>query len=375
MFKYKNYKKLSNQEKNNSRIKEKYIDKYNFIKGYYMKKKRKKFLILIISLIIIIAAIFIFFYNNFLNNKKKKKEEKNIIFILPNKVNNNLTINKKLDYENEAFAIISRNDCSVCGLFSNYAILFGCFLKYLKLGYIPIIKLDPHGNIFKTHSSSPNINPWELLFNQPFGYTLEEVKKNAKNISEFSCVWNEMTPNEIPQNYLYVEFFRDMAKKYIPIKKEIIDESNIIWRQLFKDTKNVLGVLGRGTDFVQLKPHSHPIPPSIETMIKDVKKMDEKNKYDWIYLSTEDDNIRNSFIKEFGEKLKMVQNKTIGYKGGFIGDNENLQGIEFQKVYLLSIIILSKCIDVILARCNANLGVFLFSEGFRESKLYSLGHY
>ena len=184
-----------------------------------------------------------------------------------------------------------------------------------------------------------------------------------------------MTPNEIPPNYIYIEFFRDMVKKYIPIKKEIIEEANIIWAKLFKDSKNILGVLGRGTDFVKLKPPDHPIPPSTETMIVDVKQMDEKNKYDWIYLATEDDNIRNTFIKEFGEKLKMVQNKNIDYKGGFIGENKNLQGIEFQKIYLLSIIILSKCIDVILARCNANLGVFLFSEGFRESKLYSLGHY
>ena len=284
-----------------------------------------------------------------------------------------MTINKKIDYEKEAFAIIVRNDCSSCGLFSNYAILFGCFLKYLKLGYIPIITLDPYSNIFKTNSY--NINPWELLFDQPFGYTLEEVRKNAKNISEFPCGWNEMTPNEIPPNYVYIEFFRDMAKKYTPIKKEIIDEANIIWKKLFKDTKNVLGVLGRGTDFVELKPPEHPIPPSIETMIEDVKQMDKKNKYDWIYLATEDDNIRNTFIKKFGEKLKMVQNKNTDYKGGFIGDNKNLQGIEFQKTYLLSIIILSKCIDVILARCNANLGVFLFSEGFRESKLYSLGYY
>ena len=90
-------------------------------------------------------------------------------------------------------------------------------------------------------------------------------------------------------------------------------------------------------------------------------------------MATEDDNIRSTFIKEFGEKLKMVQNKNISYEGGFIGNNHNLQGIEFQKLYLL--ITLSKCLDVILTRCSANLGVFFFSEGFRESKLYLIGDY
>ena len=73
--------------------------------------------------------------------------------------------------------------------------------------------------------------------------------------------------------------------------------------------------------------------------------------------------------------MKKISMKNNDYKVEYVGDNKNLQGIEFQKIYLLSIITLSQCIDVILARCNANLGVFFFSEGFRESKLYSLGNY
>ena len=374
MFRLKKYIKLSKDENYNpsNRNKKKNKIKFRFHnnKSNYLRK--------IINLILILlsnAILFIFLLYYFISNNKKAKEQKSISHFnfTTTKIKNNLTINKQLDYEKEAFAIISRTDCPLCGLFSNYGILLGCFLKYLKLGYIPIIKVNPFESTYKVESSSSNINPWEMLFNQPFGYTLEEVQKNAKNISEFSCSWNEMTANGIPPSYLNVEFFRDMSKKYMSIKKEIIDEANIIWKKLFQDTKNVLGVLGRGTDLLHLKPAAHPIPPSVETMIEDVKQMNEKNKYDWIYLATEDDNIRNSFIKEFGEKLKMVQNKNIDYKGGYIGSNKNLQGIEFQKIYLL--ITLSKCIDVILARCSANLGVFYFSEGFRESKLYNLGYY
>ena len=32
-------------------------------------------------------------------------------------------------------------------------------------------------------------NPWEILFYQPFGYTLENVKKKAKKISYFNCTF------------------------------------------------------------------------------------------------------------------------------------------------------------------------------------------
>ena len=159
------------------------------------------------------------------------------------------------------------------------------------------------------------------------------------------------------------------------VKKEIMDHANILWAQLFNKSKNVFGFLGRGTDFVNLNPSGHSIPPSIDKMIEDVKKMNQKNKYDWIYLATEDDKIKQKILEEFGQKIKMVQNKNINYQGGYIGDNKILQGIEFQKINLISMITLSKCIDIIIARCSGALGAFIFSKGFRESIVDFLGQY
>ena len=161
----------------------------------------------------------------------------------------------------------------------------------------------------------------------------------------------------------------------MPIKKEIIEEANTIWKKLFNDSKNVLGVLARGTDFYNLKPGGHSIPPSPEKILEDTKNMDKKNKYDWIYLATEDDSIRNIFIKEFGNKLKLIQKNNIDYTGGYIGENKNLKGIEFQKLYLISMITISKCLDVIVARCSGAMGAFIFSKGFRENIVYFLGQF
>ena len=191
------------------------------------------------------------------------------------------------------------------------------------------------------------------------------------------CKWTNMASSEgqIYTSQLNLKFHREMARKYMSVKKEIIDEGDNIWKKLFNNKKNVLGVLGRGTDFVILRPLGHSIPPSTEKMIKDTKKMDKKNKYDWIFLATEDDNIRTKFIKEFGDKVKMVQTKNINYKDGYLADNENLRGIEFQKIYLLSMLTLSKCLDVIITRCSGAMGAFIFSEGFRESLIYFLGYY
>ena len=239
-------------------------------------------IILIISLIIILFLAvlfshFIYNYNYIFKNKYKKKSDFSL-----SQLNDDLEVNKTLDFETKTFGIIIRKDCRKCGLFSYYSLHLGCILIYLNQGYIPIIDVSSFRNIFNGYNkSSPQnkINPWEAFFIQPFGYTLDEVLKNAKKIKKLRCKPNNMAPSEIIiyKSQLTLEFFREMSQRYMPIKKEIVDKSNIIWEKLFKGTKNVLGVLGRGTDYVGKRPHGHSIPPSAEKMIKDVKKMDEKN--------------------------------------------------------------------------------------------------
>ena len=51
------------------------------------------------------------------------------------------------------------------------------------------------------------------------------------------------------------------------------------------------------------------------------------------------------------------------------------QNIDFNKIYLLNIIILSKCLDLVAARTSGTIGVFILSEGFRYYKVYNLGKY
>ena len=56
--------------------------------------------------------------------------------------------------------------------------------------------------------------------------------------------------------------------------------------------------------------------------------------------------------------------------------NENLKGnIENIKLYMINIIILSKCIDILSSRTSGSTGAFILSEGFRNIKVYYLGEY
>ena len=62
-------------------------------------------------------------------------------------------------------------------------------------GYIPIIDNKSFPNSINGFNTS-KINNWELLFDQPFGYTLESVLKNAKDITYISCEDFILRPDE-----------------------------------------------------------------------------------------------------------------------------------------------------------------------------------
>ena len=56
--------------------------------------------------------------------------------------------------------------------------------------------------------------------------------------------------------------------------------------------------------------------------------------------------------------------------------NKNINGnINFMKNYLINIIILSKCIDIICGRTNGSVMAFIITKGFRNIKAYNLGSY
>ena len=168
-----------------------------------------------------------------------------------------------------------------------------------------------------------------------------------------------------------------MAQIYIPIKEEFYIEAKIKYNQLFKRSKNILGVLLRGTDYINLKPKSHPKQPNTEEVIRDVLNMDYIYKYDYIFITTEDDFIREKFIKAIGNKLKYIKGKNINYDfkaKKYLSSNKNIN-LSYMKVYLVNIIILSKCIDVIVSKSGGSLAAFIISKGFRNVKVYNLGFY
>ena len=192
------------------------------------------------------------------------------------------------------------------------------------------------------------------------------------------AIWPDQRVLPFPEAKRY--FWHNFAKQFLPIKKDLINLSNKLINKLFNKSKNILGVLARGTDYIALKPKSHPIQPNISNIIKDVKYMDDKYIYDYIFFSSDDEIYRNIFSKSFPSKNKQIRLKIkINYDYSqklYFGLNKDVKGnIEFNKIYLLNIIILSKCLDLIATKCNGTVGILILTNGFRNTKIYDLGLY
>ena len=366
-----------------------------------IRKKKKNYISKFILLIILYGNFILLYFNNknktfeFLSNYIYKNSYRNNSFEFfhnyKNKIKTfefliyhefNTRINKQinLDYETFDFAVI-KSPCKFCGLFSAYISFLGCIRKYMIQGFIPILELESYKNVINGFIVHPlKGNPWEYYFNQPFGYQYSNIKKKAKNIKYFECFTNIKPEEDIFLNKEEMNFWHNFASKYIPIKNEIIKESNYIISRIFNESRNVLGVLLRGTDYVAKKPYGHPIPPKTKDVIKDARLLDNKNKYDWIFLATEDNFIREEFLRAVGNKVKCLLNKSKLYynysKKQYLAYNiEFKTNTEFNKIYLLNIIILSKCLDFLAARTTGTIGVFVLTKGFRNYKVYNLGHY
>ena len=85
-------------------------------------------------------------------------------------------------------------------------------------------------------------------------------------------------------------------------------------------------------------------------------------------------------IKQFKKKIKFYKYKNnikYNYKNKkLLAYNNIIKGnIEYIKIYLINIIILSKCLDIISARTSGAVGVFVLTNGFRNIKIYFLGIY
>ena len=152
-------------------------------------------------------------------------------------------INSKIKLNaNSKFMIIQKRvNYSPRGLMSYYYHNLGYGIDYLTKGYIPIIDMASHPNMFNHFKITNDSNPWEEYFYQYIYCDIGNITTSF-NIYYNEALWII--------GIIWLTFICLLKKKIKRKKNEI--------NYLFKRSHNVLGIIIRGTDYVNRKPVGHP---------------------------------------------------------------------------------------------------------------------
>lgn len=236
-------------------------------------------------------------------------------------------------------------------------------------GYIPII----HRHLIGTDDL---YNQWEEVFEPINGVGLKNVYRNIntvfclKKTSPYG-IWEDFW--KLRNNRL--EPYKKLMKDNVILKKDLQEEINSEWKRMFDKNDKVVGVLMRGTDYNESVAFGHPIQPSVEQMMKKIKKVKNWTK---IFIATEDQDILNAMIGIFGEKLYYIPQQRMVRDGNKTINREiREQGIDKAKLlrdYVKAIYILGKCDMLIVGNTSASSILPLIGE-YEYKYRFNLGTY
>lgn len=302
------------------------------------------------------------FYGNFRVKKVISAYKKN-----PNKFLNKLSKNNK-------FMVIKsgkHNFQTFSAFYLNN--MLGLMLECLMKGYIPIIDYKVKGKRGKS-------NNWSDFFEQPISISqsnnnfIEFKKKNNIYKPSFKYIYDR---NKCALwGYIYNEFvkFNDETRDYINN-----EYNNIL------SGKRVLGVICRGTDYIDTRPKYHPIQPDINKVIADAEYLMIDRGYHYIYLATEDETYFQFFRQKFGSKVLTNKRKYYDKEYKKLGENALLFSVDLGREneqyrkgleYLSSIFLLSKCNALIGGHCGgSDMAIYFNNCKYEYVHIYNCGIY
>lgn len=258
------------------------------------------------------------------------------------------------------------------------------FIIYaLNKGYIPIVDMQHYYNQYFKDGRVYKDNSWEYFFEQPCGYTLNDLDDDSEIIiSKPSDISGGINLNlflrNIPRSRVIYKDYFNKVKFNKSIEKYLKDS----YQEIIGGEQEVLGILCRGTDYVNNKPYAHPVQPDPKVIINKAKELLKKYNYKKIWLATEDNNIYNMFRNEFGDMLinnpqYRFSDTSHFYLADVKIDREN-HSYNLGKEYLRTLYILSKCKYIIGGRTAGIVFTWIISNGFLNQKyvcIWNLGFY
>ncbi len=278
------------------------------------------------------------------------------------------------------FCIIRRNDV-VPGLASHIITNLGHVAASIREGRIPVVDMIGSENCFAELSKISGRNPWELFFEQAYGAELEKIPE------DMICDTKVGIPAEMPSydmefltNDALVNKWRRLCHLHMRPSCEIISEIEKVKSATpFSQNKRILGVLCRGTDYVEKRPFNHPVQPKPQEVIEKAKRVLMEQKCEYCYLATEDKEIVELFKKELGDRVftsqeiyyENPQGKMLSQVNAETGTDVYRKNVE----YLTALFLLAECDCFIGGRTSGTVAALLFADGFDYFYTWNKGRY
>lgn len=288
---------------------------------------------------------------------------------------------RKVSYGSEnpdkVFYVIRRAGSKV-GLFSLVMTTLGYIRYALEHGYIPVVDMCNDDNTYMQEDRKGNV--WEYYFEQPCGYTLDDIR-NSKHIIIGNGLINgsvSFPQEEIAYDEASLAEWKAIADKYLIVKDEILQEADALKGKLF-GKERFLGVLLRGTDYVNSRPKDHPVQPTVEQALEKMDSLLAEYRFEKIYLATEDAGIYDRLLEKYGEKLiAMNVDRYITSGAENINDisvKQRADKYQIGKEYLINILLLSKCDYLFAGNAGGSQGALLFRNITSPKYIFNLGKY
>ena len=235
------------------------------------------------------------------------------------------------------------------GIFNVFNKSLNCMKYAAKKGFIPVPRITDSRGLLGIYQDNKEDDFWSKFYEYPENYTLEEVL-NSSNVYFAPFFYNGTIMQNLMDDYgKDISFSWPRGQYNERLKKYIADRQY----EFLPYPDKTLGVLARGTDYVNTHLSNHSIHASKEMICEKIDSTLKEWNLEYIYLATEDASYCNFFKEKYGDKIYFTDQERFTVPDGkLLGDmhreNKNKrEGFLLGAEYILSITLLSQCNSLI----------------------------